>query len=393
MKILMTTDTYWPRINGVTVAVDTLRKSLAALGHEVSVLAPSYPASRGDPRDGAGIHRFPSFRPPMSPEDRLVFPFLAGRVRRLMETLRPDIVHIHTEFVLGEAGRTYAQRTGTPLVMTCHTLWEQYLSSYIPELPGSVSHRMVRRLSKRFYREADRIIVPSEAMRALFVRYGIVRPIAVIPTGVDIDSFAAGTAEGDGETLQGSFPLPGNRRILLYAGRVAHEKNLDLLLSVLGRILPEVPQAFLVIAGDGPARREMESQVAELGLGSSVLFTGFLNRSALSSLYSMAEVFCFASKTETQGLVLLEAMAHGVPFVALSHGGTADILVDGRGGFVAEEDPDLFAGKVLAILEDRALRERLGRAARAHAGDWTASKMAERLLAVYGEAILRSAAG
>lgn len=384
----MTTDTYWPRINGVTVAVDTLRRDLSAMGHTVSVIAPRYPKSQGAAaEDGSGIYRFPSFSPPMSREDRIVFPFLEGRIHRLLSTLRPDIVHTHTEFTLGRAGKRYARLAGTPVVMTCHTLWEQYVTSYIPELPAPVSRKMVRRMALKFYRDADCIILPSEAMRNLFAQYGLDRPVAVIPTGVDVDAFTVDPASRNGEALQRSFPLLAGRKILLYAGRVAHEKNIGFLLDVLVRVLAKDPHALLVIAGDGPARHDLERQVADLGLGSSVLFTGYLNRSALSSLYSRTEVFCFASKTETQGLVLLEAMVHGAPFVALSHGGTADILVDGRGGLAAEEDADRFAGKVLAILHDRALRERLGRDARVYAGDWTSRKMARRLLDVYEEVL------
>lgn len=393
MKILMATDTYWPRINGVTVAVDTLRKSLSAMGHAVSIIAPRYGRTEGAVADPEGIHRFPSMSPPMSREDRFVFPFLKKRVRRMIESFQPDIVHAHTEFTLGQAGKKYAELAGIPLIMTCHTLWEQYVTAYIPELPASVSRKMVRRLSLRFYRDADAVIVPSEAMRTLLTQYGLERPVAVVPTGVDLDAFSAEPSGRDGESLQGSFPLLSGRRILLYVGRVAHEKNIGFLLDVLVRVLAKDQHVILVIAGDGPARQDLERQVKDLGLGSSVIFTGYLNRSAISSLYSRTEVFCFASKTETQGLVLLEAMVHGTPFVALSHGGTADILADGRGGFVSEEDPDRFAGKVLSILHDAPLRERLAKDGRQYAESWTAPKMAQRLLSVYEDAVRGRARG
>lgn len=388
----MTTDTFWPRINGVTVAVDTLRKNLTAMGHTVAVIAPRYPKSKGIPIDSEGIYRFASMSPLVSREDRVVLPFLMPSVRRLMETLKPDVVHAHTEFTLGQAGKKFARLAGIPMVMTCHTLWEQYITSYIPELPAPVSTRMVREYSLRFYRGADSIIVPSEAIRKLLLQYGIDSPMSVIPTGVDMDAFGFESAGRDGEALQRGFPLLAGRKVLLYAGRVAHEKNLGLLLDVLVRVIAKDQHALLVIAGDGPARKDMEKQVSDLGLGSFVLFTGYLNRMDLSSLYSRAEAFCFASKTETQGLVLLEAMAHGTPFVALSYGGTADILVDGKGGFVAPEDPDAFAEKVLSILHDGELRERLGREARLYAEEWTSQKMAVKLADVYGETLRRRAA-
>jgi glycosyltransferase involved in cell wall biosynthesis len=210
----------------------------------------------------------------------------------------------------------------------------------------------------------------------------------VLPTGLPADRFRA----GDAGAFRAGAGLAPEARLITYIGRVAHEKNIAFLVQMFGRVLERVPQAVLVIAGEGPARAGLQAQVASLGLARHVHFAGYLDRdTALLDCYAAADVFVFASRTETQGLVLLEAMAQGVPVVSTAELGTRSILVPGSGALVVPEELDPFVAAVVRVLEDRQLREELSERGRAYARTWSSATMAGRLTELYGT--LRSAPG
>ena len=335
MHIAMTTDAYWPRINGVTVAVDSFRRSLVERGHTVSVIAPLYPPSPMDGLwpDDERVFRFPGFAIPWSPEDRFGWPRDRRQVTRLLERIRPDIVHAHTEVTLGFSGRTYCRRHGVAHVMTRHTYWEEYLPTYSALLSRPLARLVVGAWSLIDYSQVDCVIVPSARLGTVIRSYGVRTPIEAIPTGVDPREFSLGAAELRAEEawFRGRFPAMRGRRILLYAGRIVREKNIDFLLSAMGRLVDAFPDTLLVLAGDGAYRAALERTTRESGLAGHVLFTGYLERRQLAWLYGQTSVFVFSSKTETQGLALAEAMACGVPAVAIGAMGTEDMLVSDTG--------------------------------------------------------------
>jgi 1,2-diacylglycerol 3-alpha-glucosyltransferase len=393
MKIAMTTDAYWPRINGVTVAVDAFRRSLVERGHTVYVIAPQYPPSERDalwPDDG-NVFRFPGFRIPWSPEDRFGWPRERFRVTRLLEELKPDIVHAHTEVTLGFSGKTYCRRNNVAHVMTRHTYWEEYLPTYSVLITHAVARLIVSTWSRLDYALVDSVIVPSEHLGRLVRSYGVTTPIEIIPTGVDPREFDLSPAENRAleEHFHRTFPVIRGRRILTYAGRIVHEKNLDFLLDAMGEVTPSVPDALLLLAGDGPYRTDLERRVQERDLGRHVLFTGYLDRKQLAWAYRHSDAFVFSSKTETQGLALVEAMMCGTPAVAVEAMGTEDILAQDKGGFLVAEDASAFAAKAVLLLRDTGLRRVKGAEARAHAEEWTIGRTTDRLLDVYERAISR----
>jgi glycosyltransferase involved in cell wall biosynthesis len=217
-------------------------------------------------------------------------------------------------------------------------------------------------------------------MRAVLMDYGVTTPIHVLPTGLPADRFRA----GDARAFRAAAGLPADARLVTYIGRVAHEKNIGFLVQMFGRVLERVPQAVLVIAGEGPARAALQAQVASLGLARRVHFAGYLDRdTALLDCYAAAEVFVFASRTETQGLVLLEAMAQGAPVVSTAELGTRSILVPGSGALVVPEEQDAFAAAVVRVLEDRELHRELAQRGRGYARSWSSSAMAARLAELY----------
>ncbi len=377
MNILMISDVYLPRVNGVSTSIFTFRRELRRLGHRVFLIAPDYGRSTDDERD---IFRVPARTVWLDPEDRMM------RMREglaLLETLReegPALIHVQTPFVAHYLGLRLARHLGIPLVETYHTFFEEYLFHYAPFLPASLLRLLARRFSTRQGNQTRGMIVPSRAMRELLRGYGVSTPLWIVPTGLELPRFQG----GDNKRFRIHYNIPPDRPLLVYIGRVAFEKNLDFLLRMLARLKNHRSDALLVIAGEGPAAKHLKKLGKRLGLEDNLLFTGyFSSHQALLDCYAGGDVFVFASRTETQGLVLLEAMAVGLPVVSTAKMGTRDILDPGRGALVVEEDETEFAAGVKQLLDNPATRHGLGEEGRAYVEEWSVEKMAEKLLRFY----------
>jgi glycosyltransferase involved in cell wall biosynthesis len=382
----MLSDVYFPRVNGVSTSIQTVRAELARRGHFCTLVAPAYPQPAEGP-DDTDIVRVPSRYVVLDAEDRMMRP---RELRRLIPRLADgayDLVHVQTPFVAHYLGASIARRLRAPCVATYHTLFEDYLGHYAPFLPDALLRAAARRFSRAQCNAMDGVAVPSNAMRERLREYGVATRLRIVPTGIPAGQFAA----GDGDRFRRSHRVAPGRPVLLYVGRVAFEKNISFLLRVLARVRNEVPGVLLVIAGEGPALPAHREETARLGLERAVRFVGYLARDhALRDCYAAADAFVFSSRTETQGLVLLEAMALGIPVVSTAVMGTRDILLSGRGALVAEEREVDFAAQVVRILSDGALRARLGAEARELAALWSAEACTERLVGFYQE--VRSAA-
>jgi glycosyltransferase involved in cell wall biosynthesis len=293
-----------------------------------------------------------------------------------------DLVHIHTPFVAHYAGVRFARRANLPCVATYHTFFEEYLHHYVPVLPRGLGRLMARAFTRSQCRAVQALIAPSEPMRAVLSAYGITTPVHVVPTGLAADRFRS----GDGAAFRARAGIAPQQPVLTYIGRVAHEKNIGFLVQVFAEVLKCVPRSLLVIAGEGPARDSLRAKVAALGLERQVHFAGYLERdSELLDCYAAADVFVFASRTETQGLVLLEAMAQGAPVVSTAELGTRSILVPASGALIVPEEPAAFAAAVVRVLGDAGLREGMLARGRAYARTWSSQAMAQRLAHLYGE--------
>jgi glycosyltransferase involved in cell wall biosynthesis len=386
MRILFISDVYFPRVNGVSTSIQTFRRELAALGHETGLVAPAYPAPHPDE---PAIVRIPSRRVPLDPEDRAMRWAELRRVPRRLAGERFDLVHIHTPFFAHYAGLAFARRWGVPAVATYHTLFEEYLFHYVRLVPRAAMRALARRFSRAQCDALDAVVVPSAAMRETLERYGVAAPLAVIPTGIRLAEFAG----GDGVRFRARHGIAPGRPVALFVGRVAFEKNIEFLLRMLVRVRTEIPDVLLLVCGEGPAQGSLARLASELGLGEAVCFAGYLDRTTdLLDCYRAADVFVFASRTETQGLVLLEAMALGVPVVATAVMGTRDILAAGRGALVPADDERDFGAAVVAVLRGAAVRARLGEEAAEHAKAWSAPATARRLEAFYREVLERRSA-
>lgn len=376
-RVLMISDVYFPRINGVSTSIATFRDALREHGVETRLVVPRY----GSEAECEGVVRVPGRPVPRDPEDRLAR-WHAMREAAVREAADCDLVHVHTPFVAHYAGRAAARAAGIPLVLTYHTLFEEYLQHYAPFLPASGLRALARSVSRSQCNEVDAVVVPSTAMQQRLGGYGVRTPLHVIPTGIPIGRFEG----GDGALFRADHRIPPEAPVALYLGRVAHEKNIAFLLDVAQRVAAGVPGFMLLVAGEGPALGALQRSVERRSLQAQVRFVGYLDRAhGLRDCYAAADVFVFASRTETQGLVLLEAMAAGVPVVALSAMGTADILDPGRGAVAPADDVAAFAHELGALMLDAPRRARLGTAARLFSREWSDARMAQRLAALYGQ--------
>jgi 1,2-diacylglycerol 3-alpha-glucosyltransferase len=382
MNILFISDVFFPRVNGVSTSINTFATELKALGHEVTLIAPSY----GD----EDIHqdwivRVPSHKIYFDPEDRLMS---FGKLKALLPWIRDkhfDLIHIHTPFTAHYVGIHFGKKLDIPVVETYHTFFEDYLHHYLPFIPQFISRKLARAISRRQCNAVDGIISPSKPMLDVIRQYGIEKPAEVVATGLDDSSFA----NVDGDHFRLSHDIPLTQPMLLFVGRVAHEKNIEFLLHMHVKVIKKHPEALLVITGEGPAEESIRTAIAKLGIMNQVRMIGYLDRNhELIACYKAADIFVFASKSETQGLVLLEAMAQGTAVVALAELGTKSILIEGEGVLIAKDCADDFADKVSVLLSDEFKRKTIGARGKQYAREkWGANVLAKKISKFYKNSV------
>jgi glycosyltransferase involved in cell wall biosynthesis len=378
MRVLFVSDVFFPRVNGVSTSIATFRADLERLGVGTLLVAPRYAGETVS--EERGVVRVAGSKVPGDPEDRRM---RWGALRRALAGLEResfDLVHVHTPFVAHYAGVREARRRGVPVLATYHTFFEEYLHHYVPVLPRPLGRTLARAFTRSQCSAVQALVAPSEPLRQVLCEYGVDTPVHVIPTGLPADRFPPGNAA----RFRALAQLPAHRPLVTYVGRVAHEKNIDFLVRVFERVRQSVPEAMLIIAGEGPAREPLRKLVEQLGLTADVRFVGYLDRdTSLLDCYAAASVFAFASRTETQGLVLLEALAQGTPVVSTAELGTKSILAPACGALIAEEREEPFAAAVVQVLRDADLRGLLSAQARTYARGWSSASMAIRLAELY----------
>nr|WP_246580450.1 glycosyltransferase [Deinococcus aestuarii] len=367
MRIGLFTDTFLPDQNGIVTSVGLLSDELRARGHHVEVVAPSFPDGHGPDADDTrpDVRRAPSVRYVFLPTYRLAWP-----TRKDFEQ-KYDLVHTHTPLTLGLAGARLARKWRVPHVATYHTHVEAY-THYLPGLTPIQRHtRIVTRVMGLYYRRAQAVITPTAAMLDVTQAMGVKNPV-VIPT--------AARPEVLRQAPPIQNPWPAGKRRLLSVGRLAREKRFDLVLDALAGL----PDAHLVVLGEGPEREHLSAHAERVGVADRVTFLGVRPWTEIGAYYRLAELFLFASDTETQGLVLQEAQLMGVPVVAVGARGTLSGVAHGKSGYlVAPGDVGALRGHAAEILGDPALWARLSGGARTFGTAWTPGGVAERVLDVY----------
>ncbi|HSE93755.1 MAG TPA: glycosyltransferase [Methylomirabilota bacterium] len=381
MRIALFTNNYLPFCGGVTTSVETLRHGLEGRGHEAWVFAPHMPAATASPR----VVRYLSLPAATYPEFALAIP-VSRRITRLVRALDPEVFHAHHPFLLGPAARRLSHRARRPLVFTYHTRYEKY-AHYVPLRRGLVEAAAVG-LSTRFAGRADAVIAPSAVIRDELRGRGVKTPIAVVPTGVDLSRFTP----GDRYAARRALGLPEDEPLVLYVGRLDREKSVDRVLAAFERVAGTVPRCRLLLVGRGTQADVLARHAASLPIGDRILFLGARPHGALPSCYRAADLFLFASETETQGLVLAEAAACGLAAVAVAAPGCDEVVRDGETGLLTKAEPAALADAAIGLLLDGERRRGMARRAREVAErDFDVRLQIDRTLAVYAEAAARVA--
>ena len=380
MNILFFTNTYLPHVGGVAKSVHTLETSFRRMGHEVRVVAPEFE----DAEEAPNVLRVPAIQK-FNGSDfsvRIPIPKVVGD---FVDDFKPDIIHSHHPFLLGDAALRVARHRELPILFTHHTLYERY-THYVP-LDSPALKRMAVRLSSEYCNLCDRIVAPSESIATLLKERGVETPIDSIPTGIDLDAF-----EGNqGEAFRNANGIPADSRVIGTVGRLAKEKNLPYLAEAVAGYLKSHANAVFLVVGDGDAKKEMLTRVKKGASEKQLFAVGKLSGQDLLDAYAAMDCFVFASRTETQGIVLAEALASGNPVVALDGPGVREVVVDGENGFLLPGDatPAAFAAGLGKLLDHSDRLNTCAQEARRSVETYDTTLCAERILNGYQQLVER----
>ncbi|MGO0122109.1 glycosyltransferase family 4 protein [Desulfothermobacter acidiphilus] len=372
MRIGIFADSYLPYVSGVVRSIETFRSELSERGVEFFLFVPWYPSCTKEDN----IYRFWGIPAPTNPDFILPLPF-SPRLPSTLRNLKLDLIHIHGPFIMGSAGARWARRLGLPLLFTYHTLYEAYVH-YFPCL-RSWLQPLTRRYTIAFANRCDLVLAPSQAIRAYLLQHGATVPVEVLPTGIRIDDFRG----GDGVAFRARFQLALEDRVLVYVGRLGEEKNLRFLLRSFALVAQEGLPVRLLLVGKGPQRQELEQLARHLGIAARVVFTGPLPPDQVKHAYAAADLFVIASLTETQGLVVGEAKAAGLPVVAVRASGVEEMVRHGIDGFLTPSEESAFAAAIIRLLRDPELYRKYQQGALQGSEELSSVRQADRLLAIY----------
>jgi glycosyltransferase involved in cell wall biosynthesis len=380
LHIAFFTNFYHPIVNGVVRSVASFRENLMQHGHNVFVFA----QSDGSYQDKEPfIFRYPSLPLPLGDLSAAipVSPF----VDQLLPVLKLDVIHTHHPILLGQTAARKAAELGLPLIFTFHTQYWEY-THYVPfpqEVIQDFLKNAVHKWLRDFVQKCQHVILPSESMKDYLVReYGLEERYTVVPTGTNLEPFL----HADGETLRKEKGWQ-DETVLISVGRLAAEKNWETLLQAFAKVYPDHSNLRLVLIGDGPARESLQTLAAELGIAERVTFIGSVPFEEVAAYLKAADAFSFASVTETQGLVTIEAMAASLPVVAVDGSGTRDIVEDGKEGFLVENDSNALAKGIHELLSNPHQLKHFSHNALKKARTFDVNQLSKQLINVYEQAI------
>ncbi len=376
MRIGFFTDTYTPQINGVVTSIRLFARALERQGHAVYIFAPT----PRQPNDGPHVIRIPSVPFAFQPEMRLAALYSA-HAHRLVRRANLDVIHSHDPFAIGLFGLAMAKRFRLPYIHTYHTLYPEYVH-YVWET--QLTRDLAERLSREFCDQCDVVIAPSTKIHRALVDWGVRKPVVTLATGVDTGMLSVRDPDAV-EALRRRFGIPATDRLLVFVGRLGKEKNVDLLIDAMSYM--RTSDVRLLVVGDGPDRGDLERHARRDRVADRVTFAGYLGREDVRAAYHASEALFFASTSETQGLVISEAMAAGLPVVAVNDLAVADAVADGVSGLLVSEDAAELAAAADRLLGDPGIRDAMAKASLVRALEMSIDKQAARLADVYWESL------
>ncbi|MBM3469482.1 MAG: glycosyltransferase family 4 protein [Armatimonadetes bacterium] len=379
VRVGVFSDSYLPRISGVVRSIEALVTELRRQGHQASIFAPAYPGYRDADPD---VVRFPSVRAPGIPDFPLAIP-VARRFTAGLRARRLSVIHTHSPFLMGTAALFAARRLGLPLVFTHHTMYSEYVH-YVPIVSQRFSREVVTRYTIRYCNRCSLVVAPSHAVRNWLLARGVSARVEVLATaGFDLDRFD----RLNPLWVRPRLGIPAGVPLVITVGRLAREKRFDVLLAAFAMAAQGTPARLLVVGG-GPEAAALRRAAADRGIAGQVIFTGPLDHDRVLDCYAAADLFAFSSPTETQGLVVVEAMAAGLPVAAVGAGGVSEVVSDGLTGLLTGLDAEALGVAIHRLLGDDALRSRLAAAGRVAARAYAIETLTERLVGLYRQAAM-----
>jgi 1,2-diacylglycerol 3-alpha-glucosyltransferase len=378
MKICMMTNTYLPHVGGVARSVSTFAEEYRKLKHQVLVVAPEFEGKPLTKRAAAIVERVAAIQNFNGSDFSVRLP-LAATLSERLDAFQSDIIHTHHPFLLGDTALRVAATKNVPVIFTHHTRYEDY-THYVP-FDSPALKQVAINLSTEFANLCDGVIAPSESIAKLIKKRGVTSPVRVVPTGIDVQAFAA----GDGARFRKKFKIPAKAFVVGHLGRLAPEKNLGYLAEAVALFVKKIPGARFLVVGGGPSEDDIKAVFAKHGAEKQLILAGKHSGRSLADAYNAMDVFAFASFSETQGMVLAEAMAAGRPVVALNASGVREVMRHGKNGFMlsARAPARTFAAHLERLHADPKLRRSFSREARRTAEDFSKEHCAGLALAFY----------
>jgi len=382
MKIGIFTECYTPVMNGVVVSIQSFKKALEEKGHEVFVFAPG----NKEAKDEKNVYRFPS----IADRKGRLYPFLVPSLT-LEKSYLPeevikslDLIHSQHMFTAGRLARFAAKKYDKPLVYTYHTLIAEY--AHYAGILAPITKAYLRNMSKRFCNTCDQVITPSGVIEKILRGYGVIAPIDVIMTGIEPEAYKRVSTQVD-KQIREKYKIPADAKILLYLSRIAKEKNIDLLIKSFIKIKEQYPKCHLLIVGGGPEEAWLQDQITEYSLQDTVTATGMLPKEEANKMFGLADIFTFPSHTETQGIVIAEAMAAGTPPVAVNEMGPTELIHDGEDGYLVKNNVADFSEHVLKLLTDDKLRDKFATEGLSRVEEFSNETSVLKLISLYEKVI------
>ncbi|MET0263170.1 MAG: glycosyltransferase [Rariglobus sp.] len=378
MNICMMTNTYLPHVGGVARSVSTFAEEYRKRKHQILVVAPEFEGKPLTKRAASIVERVAAIQNFNGSDFSVRLP-LAATLSERIDNFQADVIHAHHPFLLGDTALRVGATKNIPVIFTHHTRYEDY-THYVPFDSPKLKDVAIN-LSTEFANLCDGVIAPSDSIAKLIKKRGVTSPIRVVPTGIDVKLFAA----GDGARFRRKFKIPAKAFVVGHIGRLAPEKNLGYLTEAVALFIKKSPNARFLVVGGGPSEDAIKTVFAKHGAASQLIMAGKHTGRALADAYNAMDVFAFASQSETQGMVLAEAMAAGRPVVALNASGVREVMRHGKNGFMlpARASAKIFAAHLARLHAEPKTRRAFSKEARRTAEDFSKEHCAELALAFY----------
>ncbi len=378
LKVLITTDLYTVSTNGVVTSVQNLFDELTAKGHDVRILTIS--DTLHSHKDGAVYYIRSVPLKVVYPDLRMPTSFRHKLIQEIIDW-KPDVVHSQCEFFSYQFASRISRITGAPLVHTYHTLYEQYLTSYV--VPSKrVGDFLAKFLSRRRLKRVDTLVAPTLKVEHTLHSYGMRSPISVVPSGISLEQHHQRLTAGERLEKRRALGIREEDRVLINLGRLGGEKNLDELMGLFAQARKQNEALKFLIVGDGPAREDLEKLARELGVEDHVIFTGMVPPSQVQNYYQLGDVFVSASTSETQGLTYIEAAANGLPLLCRQDDCLADVLQEGQNGYEYTSAQE-FLDAIDSVMDDPAWRAAASRRSEEIAAAFDKKNFGEAIETVY----------